>query len=267
MSVSLPSILSDMLYHDDNFGRNFAVAAATSANIRVLEYMGKCEYIPKDRDALSSKYRESRSERPDRDNVVLDAELMDLTHIASAIKNMVYDSYNLLPECKKINIIGVEKSANAYLVAASLLATITSLGFLTPIGGFAVPNRKVDEDQPTFIAFFVLNGLCFFTSLFTAILTISILAPNNRKKTPLDNAKNARYILMVSAVMLTLSVLLAFAAYISATLYFIPHSHGRAIVATIVIVVVFGGMLAISAIIVLALILLLKRQCRPRNFF
>lgn len=160
--------------------------------------------------------------------------------------------------------MGVEKSENAYLVAASLLATITSLNFLTPLGSFAVPSRIVDEKQATFIAFVVLNGLRFFTSLFTAILTISILAPNNRTKTPLDNAKNARYILMVSAIILTLSVLLAFAAYISATLYFLSHNHSRAIVVAIVIVVVFEGIMAINAIIVLALFMLKKQY--PRNF-
>lgn len=246
--VSLPSILSDILCKNDNLGKNFAVVAASAGNKEVLEYMYDCNGIPTTNGALLQSYKAFQKDR-NVDIVTIKNEVTSLKNIVEAVNNMVYDSYSTLPEYKRINIIGVEKSANAYLVTASLLATITSIGFLTPPGNFDVGSKKVDEGEVSLIVFILFNGLCFFTSLLTSILTINILAPDNMTKKPVDNAKSSRNILEASALLLMISVIFAAAAYISAALYFISHNDKRAIFTVVIVVVIIGGLMVAVAII------------------
>lgn len=64
--------------------------------------------------------------------------------LRQVLNRQVYDSYFQLPMYKKLNIPLVKENASQYAVVATLLATLTAAGFLSPIGGYdnGVLNEK-----------------------------------------------------------------------------------------------------------------------------
>ncbi len=173
--------------------------------------------------------------------------------IRNCLNDLVFNSYERLPEYRSYNVPGLEKVANAYLTAASLLATLTSLAFLTPPGG----SRILDEGQALFRAFIFFNGVGFFFALSTAVLTITILAPSKREASERDNplrgAEVATVRLRAATRLLVFSLVCAAVAFGACIFYplFVDHQPGTKHVAGAV-VGVGGAVLVVTVVEFLA---------------
>ena len=197
---------------------NFAPQyAARMGHLHVLKYLYKGEHIPDSEDSVREVHVEG---------AVIPSTLQELEKIKGALRVRVHNSYQVLPEYMQENGLGPDRSASSYLVASSLLATITSLGFLTPPGGYD-PNKgqlsaaatSVGGAFPVLLVFMMLNMLCLFFALATILLSIKIMAPVGRRMNPLDAAKGATHDMKYAAVTLICAVLFAAGAFAAAAVY------------------------------------------------
>ena len=224
----LDSRLRAIVLAIDKQGNSGAWHAATAGHDHVLDWLREGAGIPVSRDDFSDYYHPSHA-LPSAD--VAKPMLAKLDKVRDALNDRAYNNYKLLPLLSREYGLGPDRSASAYLVAASLLATITSVGFLAPPGGYEHLGEIAAPGQlEVLMLFLILNSLSFSLALAAVLLSIKVLFPIDRGMHPLTGCKNDNMYLGLASGTLIAAVLAAALAFTSSLLY--PLIKGYASVAT-----------------------------------
>ena len=209
-------VAREIVLATDKRGQCAAFHAATSGHKHVLKWLYGGADLP---DSLACMAALNPKAAP--------TDLAEMKGIRGALLDRAHNSYHLLPDYSRERGLGPERSAAAYLVAAALLAIVTSVGFLTPPGGYFGNLNATSTNAQLYVilAFFVVNALSFFWALATMLLSIRVLAPSDRRMDPLTVCRKANQILAVAAVTLLLAVLFAALGVAAAVVY--PSSLWR----------------------------------------
>ena len=208
---TLEGVLEDLVLATDRRDRSAASHAALAAKEDVMEYLFECDDIPVSDDAIRKAYPQCK----------------DLSRTAKALQGLkeclnlfVHDSVQDLR--KEIRLDDMYRTGTACLVGGSLLATITSLGFVTPPGGYNPDKGYLVGRITCAVALFIFlafNALGLFLALTSAVLSISVLSPVNKKRSPVASFNTAKDCLNYASYSLLGAVMCAAVAFAVALIF------------------------------------------------